>query len=448
MTNKEIYTILYGHIKNAYGVCALMGNLYAESGIRSNNLQNSYCKKLGYTDEEYTEAVDNGSYTNFVNDKAGYGLAQWTYWSRKQNLLNYAKSQNRSIGDMEMQLNYLVSELKGYKTVWKSLTEAKSVREASDSVLLNYEKPANQSVENCAKRASYGENFYNELVGKTVNKELKVAGKAFSTEWISTIINGIMVDHAIPCNPNYYWTYSARDIKYIVIHYTGSLNDSAPAECKYYARDNRREASTHFFVDDSHISQVVKLKDGAWHCGTDKTYYHKECRNTNSIGIEMCCMMENYTVSPKTIENTVHLTVYLCKLLGITADMVDDRILRHYDVTHKECPRQFVREPKQWEDFKNKVKEYLGKNQKVYPDKEITYAEKPSQKEVNYKVKIGINNLNIRKGPGTNYPKTGNTTGIGVFTIVAECGGPGSTNGWGKLKSGAGWISLDYATKL
>jgi hypothetical protein len=53
-----------------------MGNLYAESGLRSNNLQNTYEKKLGMTDEQYTAAVDNGSYTNFVRDAAGYGLAQ------------------------------------------------------------------------------------------------------------------------------------------------------------------------------------------------------------------------------------------------------------------------------------------------------------------------------------------------------------------------------------
>jgi len=63
-------------INNAYGVAGLMGNLYAESGLRSNNLQNTYEKTLGMTDEKYTAMVDNGSYTNFVHDSAGYGLAQ------------------------------------------------------------------------------------------------------------------------------------------------------------------------------------------------------------------------------------------------------------------------------------------------------------------------------------------------------------------------------------
>jgi hypothetical protein len=68
-----------------------MGNLYAESGLKPNNLQNSYEKTLGFTDVTYTEAVDKGIYNNFIHDKAGYGLAQWTWWSRKEALLNYAK---------------------------------------------------------------------------------------------------------------------------------------------------------------------------------------------------------------------------------------------------------------------------------------------------------------------------------------------------------------------
>lgn len=68
--------------------------------------------------------------------------------------------------------------------------------------------------------------------------------------------------------------------------------------------------------------------------------------------------------------------------------------------------------------------------------------------ETPFRVKIAITNLNIRKGPGTNYPTIGRYTGKGVFTIVEVQPGKGSDNGWGRLKSGAGWISLDYATRL
>lgn len=78
------------------------------------------------------------------------------------------------------------------------------------------------------------------------------------------------------------------------------------------------------------------------------------------------------------------------------------------------------------------------------PDGKAVYPEQMSS--VPYAVRVSINDLNIRKGPGTNFAKTGQYTGKGVFTIVAESAGVGSAKGWGKLKSGAGWISLDFVT--
>lgn len=77
----------------------------------------------------------------------------------------------------------------------------------------------------------------------------------------------------------------------------------------------------------------------------------------------------------------------------------------------------------------------------------VPVIEALKSKKVNYRVRVSISNLNIRKGPGTNYDKTGKYTGIGVFTIVAESEGEGATK-WGRLKSGAGWISLDFAKKI
>lgn len=175
MSAKTIYGRLMKVFGNSYGVCGLMGNLYAESGLKPTNLQNSYQTKLGMTDESYTQAVDNGSYTNFVRDSAGYGLAQWTYWSRKQNLLNYAKKVKKSIGDLDMQIDFLISELKGYTTVYNAIKNAKSVKEASDIVLTQYERPANQSNSVKTKRAEYGQKYYNEFCTTTqVKEETKV----------------------------------------------------------------------------------------------------------------------------------------------------------------------------------------------------------------------------------------------------------------------------------
>ena len=235
---KEIWDFLRGKGLNACAAAGIMGNLYAESGLRANNLQNSFEKKLGMDDTGYTAAVDNGSYTNFVHDGAGYGLAQWTFYSRKQALLGWAKAAGLSIGDLKMQLSFLWMELKGYSAVMERLNGAGNVREASDAVLLEYEKPADQSEEVQEKRAVFGQSFY---------------------------------------------------------------------------------------------------------------------------------------------------------------DM---------------------------------------------------YAERKAEPEVPYKVRVDILDLNIRTGAGTNYAKTGEHTGAGVFTIIEEKAGAGAEKGWGKLKSGAGWISLDYCTKL
>lgn len=164
-TEKKIWNFLAGKGLNAYAAAGLMGNLYAESGLNSCNLQNSYNKSLNMTDEQYTAAVDNGSYGNFVKDKAGYGLAQWTYYTRKQALFDYAKKEGASIGSMDMQLAFLWDELQGYKSVIGTLKSAGSVRAASDAVLLGFEKPADQSEAAQKKRAEYGEAYYKKYAG-------------------------------------------------------------------------------------------------------------------------------------------------------------------------------------------------------------------------------------------------------------------------------------------
>lgn len=159
---------------NDFGIAGLMGNLRAESGLNPKNLQNSYQNKIGHTDETYTISVDNGSYTNFVHDSAGYGLAQWTFWSRKQNLLNFAKSTGKSIGDLDMQMEFAYKELsEGYKTVLNALKNAKSVLDASNAVLLHYEKPADQSSAVQARRARYGQEYYDMFAGKEIEEDKK-----------------------------------------------------------------------------------------------------------------------------------------------------------------------------------------------------------------------------------------------------------------------------------
>lgn len=144
--------------------------------------------------------------------------------------------------------------------------------------------------------------------------------------------------------------------KYIVIHYTANDGDTAKNNADYFYNDNRG-ASAHYFVDEKEIWQVVEDKDSAWHCGTTGKYYHAECRNSNSIGIEMCSRIEKstgkYYIKDKVILNTIELTKQLMKAYSIPVE----NVIMHYDVTHKRCPAPFIDNKDLWINFKNKLKE-------------------------------------------------------------------------------------------
>lgn len=168
MSNEKI---IWDYLKQKglsdYGVAGLMGNLYAESGLNPKNLQQTYERKLGYDDNSYTDAVDHGTYTNFVKDSAGYGIAQWTFWSRKQALFSFAKSREKSIGDLNMQLDFLMKELtEGYASVLETLRNATSVLEASNEVLFRFERPANQDESVQQKRCSFGQTYYDQFANQ------------------------------------------------------------------------------------------------------------------------------------------------------------------------------------------------------------------------------------------------------------------------------------------
>ena len=202
-----MWALLKGKGLNDYAIAGIMGNLYAESGLKATNLQNSYEKSLNMTDDSYTKAVDSGVYSNFVKDCAGYGLAQWTYSTRKQALLDFAKAAKLSIGDFKMQIDFLWKELHGYTEVMNVLKTAKTVAEASNIVLMKYENPADQSAAVQKKRTDYGQGYYNKFAapstggGKTLYRvqcgaftqkanavalEAKLKAKGFDTYIVQT----------------------------------------------------------------------------------------------------------------------------------------------------------------------------------------------------------------------------------------------------------------------
>lgn len=149
-------------------------------------------------------------------------------------------------------------------------------------------------------------------------------------------------------------------IKYLVLHYTAGDSDTAKNNAKYFA-NGARGASAHYFVDEKEIWQSVREEDTAWHCG-GKKYYHNECRNDNSIGIEMCSYKDNngYHIAQETEDRAILLIRELMKKHNISAE----NVVRHYDVTHKNCPAPLVEEAA-WQEFKRKLTEKQTKSKEV-----------------------------------------------------------------------------------
>jgi N-acetylmuramoyl-L-alanine amidase CwlA len=144
-----------------------------------------------------------------------------------------------------------------------------------------------------------------------------------------------------------------KSIDYIVIHYVGATG-GAYDNCKYFEW-SYRGASAHYFVGHKgEIWQCVLDEDISWHCGTSGAYYHSKCRNSNSIGIEMCCRQDS-NGSWYFEQATVDATIELVKMKMAEYNIPASNVIRHYDVTHKSCPRPYVLNVSKWNEFKARL---------------------------------------------------------------------------------------------
>lgn len=305
---------------------------------------------------------------------------------------------------------------------------------------------------------------------------------------------------------NFNNTNNVGRIKYIVLHYVGALG-GAKANCEYFKSVNRNSSAHYFVGHEGEVWQCVEDADVAWHCGA-KSYKHSDCRNSNSIGIEMCVRKNSNGVwyfEDATVASTIELTKELMAKYNIPIS----NVIRHYDVTGKTCPEPYVRNENEWKAFKNAltvstpVKENTTVSQ--FPTcpftvnviiNDLNYRSEPSMKGIvkgqtgkgtftitevkngwgrlksgvgwilienpsyctigssvkaeqptaaastKFLVKVTADALNIRSGPGTAYGVVGCIRDKGTYTIVQE------TGNWGKLLSGAGWISLKYTKRV
>lgn len=369
MSEKEIWDYLLSTGMTACGVAGLMGNLYAECGLKACNLQNNGNNRLGLTDEQFTAKVDSDEYSKetFIRDGYGYGLAQWTYWSRKQALYEYVVSKGASIGCCKTQLEYLVKEISGYKAVISVLKSTTSVREASDIVLLQYERPADQSEAVQVKRANFGQVYYDRYANVTPAPiEPKPVEKKYYRVRLS-------------------WTDAKSQLgAYEVL-------DNAKKACKvgYTVYDwNGKEVYSNK-VETTKVlveGDVITLKAGS-------TYW-------DGKAIPSWVFKSTLYYRGKNNNGVIFSTLKTGAVTGVVKESAINELNNNSNINS-------------------------GANNK-FP----------------YKVKVIVDALNYRKGPGTNYGINGAITDKGIYTIVDE------NNGWGKLKSGAGWIKLSYTKKL
>ena len=162
-------------------------------------------------------------------------------------------------------------------------------------------------------------------------------------------MDAVKITGFVPANSENYRVGRSSPIQYIVVHYTANKGDTAKNNVDYFARATTK-TSAHYFVDEKEVWQSVREKDTAYHCGAD-TYKHPFCRNGNSIGVEMCLLGKSGNIRPGTIDTALSVV----RQLMAAYDIPIDRVLRHYDVTGKNCPRPMVENPQLWEDFKKEL---------------------------------------------------------------------------------------------
>lgn len=204
---------------------------------------------------------------------------------------------------------------------------------------------------------------------------------------------------------------------------------------------------------DGRIGMYCEEKDRSW-CSSNAANDHR------AITIEVASDTNHpYAVNAKAYAALIDLCTDICKRNGIKKLLwkADKSLIGQTDkqnmtvhrwFANKSCPGDYLYN--RHSDIAEQVNNRLAVNTEPVSSNQMSGIKEMAETNMikkPYLVSVSIGDLNIRKGPGTNYAKTGKFTGKGVFTIIAEANGKGATR-WGKLKSGTGWISLDFAKRI
>ena len=382
---RTIYQFLKNKKFTNIAIAGIMGNLFAESNMIPNNVQDTFNKSSGLSDIEYTNRVDNGTYSNFIYDDVGYGIAQWTSSDRKQKLYNLCKANNKSISDLDCQLTLLYQEINDRNLISK-LNNSSSIKEASDIFLTKFEIPRDMSDKVKQYRASLGETYYERF------KSLRETG--------GNIMKYNSSNAPLKCmmtNSTCFQKSGGMTIKGVLWHSTGANNpylkryvQPSESDANYQKLISMLGVNTHH-NDWNHVylqaglnAWIGKLEDGTvttvqtmpwnykpWGCGSG---YHGSC-NDGWIQFEICeDGLNDKAYFDAVYKEGCELTAYLCKEFNLnpkgTVDFKTKKvpvILCHNDSAklglgsnHADVLHWFVKYGKTMENVRNDVAALLA----------------------------------------------------------------------------------------
>lgn len=487
LTNAEkIWNFIKSKGLNDYSTAGILGNMDAESGLNPQNLQDSCQSKLGMNDATYTNAVDTGIYSKeqFIYDNCGYSICQWTHSSRKKAFYEFTKSNRRSIGDLENALEFFYKELsESFPGVLQSLKAATSVREASNIILLKYECPADQSLSMQNKRANMAQAYYSRFASGQTKEVESIMGYKYFTKGQAVKVSAHFYSTEFDCHGSGCCTQTIVNEKLIEYlekireHFNAPITITSPYRCPIHnSRPSVGGAPSSRHTKGDAADIVVKgvaprtvaqyaesigiLGIGLYETSSDGHFVHIDTRDYrsfwygqseqprttfgaytgattnsgvvssggNSSGTSVLDTILNrgdFGIAVKKLQEKLIKLGYSCGECGADGDFGKDT---------EDAVCEFQR------DSSIGVDGIAGSQTLAYLDKAI--AALNATVTSGNSVKVTASALNVRSGAGTNYPAVSYVRNGSICTVVEE------KNGWGRIVSPAGWISMEYVEKV
>lgn len=447
------------------GAAGAMGNMNAESGLQSNNLENTGNTRLSMSDAQYTAAVDNGTYKNFVHDSFGFGICQWTFYSRKQALLNFCEQKNKSVGDLTTQLEFFVKELQqSFSSVYKTLITSNDVKECSDAMLFKFEAPAAASSKS-TQRYNMSMTYYNkfakgEMPQMATNTYQKGIKKQLSQYFVSTEFDcqGKGCCSTTLINPKL-----VEYLNKIREHFNAPITISSGYRCATHNRSvGGATGSRHTKGDAADIivkghsprevaqyAESIGIKGiGLYETAKDGYFVHVDTRDYKSFWYGQAQAARttfggsssSSNNSSSTSSSSGTATSYMS--VGDAGDNVKNlqKLLIQLgynlgkggaDGIFGEATKQAVME---FQKKKSLVVDGLAGKATLDALYEVINDSKAKSK-----VTVTANLLNVRLGPGTQYAI------VDRLSKGATCQLSEIQNGWGHIEN-KGWVNMDYVS--